>query len=76
MDPCTDVVQNYAAGELLAAGDDGAQCAVLRVQLVLVQGHTGVAGEIVEEVVQAEVHPEQGCQYPAEGHASVGDSFL
>lgn len=58
MDARADVVQDHVSGELLAAGYDGAQRAVLRVQLVLVQGDTRVAGELVEEVVQAEVHPE------------------
>lgn len=76
MDPCTDVVQNYAAGELLAAGDDGAQRAVLWVQLVLVQGDTRVTGERIEEVVQTQVHPEEGCQDPAEGNAPVADNFV
>jgi hypothetical protein len=76
MDPCSDVVQNYGTGELLAAGNDGAQRAVLRVQLVLVQGHTRVGGELVEEVVQAEVHPEEGYQYPAEGHAPVAERSM
>lgn len=71
MNPGADVMQKYAARELLAAGDDGAQCAVLRVQLVLVQGGTRVTGELVEEIVHAEVHPEEGCQYPAQGHAPV-----
>lgn len=76
MDACTHIVQNYDAGELLAAGDDGAQRAVLWVQLVLVQGDTRVAGELVEEVVQAEVHPEESCEDPAEGNAPVADGLL
>jgi hypothetical protein len=76
MDACTDVVQDHVAGQLLSAGDDGAQRAVPRVQLVLVQCNAGVACELVEEVVQAEVHPEQGRQYPAEGDAPVAECFL
>ena len=70
---CTNIVQDDAAGHLLAAGYDGAQRAVLGVQLVLLEGRTRVAGELVEEVVQPEVHPEEDCQYPAQGYAPVAN---
>lgn len=71
VDACADVVQDHAAGEFLAAGDDGAQRAVLGIQLVLLQRGTRVAGELVEEVVQAEVHPDECCQDPADGYAPI-----
>lgn len=70
---CTNIVQDDAAGHLLAAGYDGAQHAVLGVQLVLLEGRARVAGELVEEVVQPEVHPEEDCQYPAQGYAPVAN---
>lgn len=75
MDAGADVVQDHAAGQLLAAGDDGAQRAVLRVLLVLLQGGARVASKLVEEVIQAEVHPEEGCQCPAQGYAPVANQM-